>query len=82
MTPHPGRILDSQFLKPNQISPYRLAKEIAVSKPRICDIIRGERAISANTAIRLSRFFNNEAEYWLNLQTQFDLANERKKFSV
>lgn len=82
MLPHPGQILNSDFLKPNQISPYRLAKEIGVSKPRVCDIIRGERAISPNTAIRLSRFFNNEAEYWLNLQAQFDLAIERKKFCV
>ena len=80
MVPHPGTILYSDFLKPQKISPYRLAQEIEVSKPRICDIIRGKRAISPNTAIRLSRYFGNEPEFWLNLQQRFDLEIELQKF--
>lgn len=82
MVPHPGTILYSDFLKPQQISPYRLAQEIEVSKPRICDIIRGKRAISPNTAIRLSRYFGNEPGFWLNLQQKFDLEVELKKFPI
>lgn len=81
MAPHPGEILYADFLKPKKISPYRLATEIEVSKPRICDILRGERAISPNTAIRLSRYFGNEPEFWLNLQQKFDLEIELKKFA-
>lgn len=81
MIPHPGTILYTDFLKPQQISPYRLAQEIEVSKPRICDIIRGTRAISPNTAIRLGRYFGNKPEFWLNLQQKFDLAAELEKFS-
>lgn len=81
MIPHPGTILYTDFLKPQQISPYRLAQEIEVSKPRICDIIRGIRAISPNTAIRLGRYFGNKPEFWLNLQQKFDLATELEKFS-
>lgn len=80
MAPHPGKILESDFLKPKKISAYRLAAEINVSKPRICDIIRGERAISPNTAIRLSRYFGNKPEFWLNLQQKFDLVTEFKRF--
>jgi antitoxin HigA-1 len=70
---HPGEILLEEFMKPMNITQYRLAKEIHVSPMRISEIIHGKRAITADTAIRLGRYFNMEAKFWVNLQTSFDL---------
>lgn len=70
---HPGEILFEEFLKPMDISQYRLAKEIGVNPTRISEIIHGKRAISADTAIRLSLFFAMEAKFWMNLQAAYDL---------
>lgn len=70
---HPGEILLTEFLEPMGISQYRLAKDIGVTPRRINEIVHGRRAISADTALRLGRFFNMEAQFWLNLQTHHDL---------
>ena len=76
---HPGEILLEEFLKPMKISQYRLAKDIAVSPRRINEIVHGKRSISADTALRLSCYFGNSAQFWLNLQNHFDLEEERDK---
>jgi addiction module HigA family antidote len=70
---HPGEILIEEFLKPMEISQYRLAKDISVPPRRINEIVHGKRSISADTALRLGRFFGISPQFWLNLQTRFDL---------
>jgi len=70
---HPGEILIEEFLKPMGISQYRLAKDISVPPRRINEIVHGKRSISADTALRLGRFFGISPQFWLNLQTHFDL---------
>lgn len=79
--PHPGEILMEEFMKPLDISQYRLAKDISVPPIRISEILRGKRAISANTALRLARYFGTTAEFWLNLQNHYDLEKEEAKIS-
>ena len=69
----PGEILLEDFLKPMGLSQYRLAKDIGVPARRINEIVKGERAITADTALRLGRFFNMSAQFWLNLQSHYDL---------
>jgi addiction module HigA family antidote len=69
----PGEILLEDFLKPMGLSQYRLAKGIAVPARRINEIVKGERAITADTALRLGRFFNMSPQFWLNLQSHYDL---------
>ena len=76
---HPGEILLEEFLKPMSISQYQLAKDISVSSHRINEIVRGNRAVSANTAIRLSRYFGLSERFWLNLQSSYDLEVEKDK---
>ena len=70
---HPGEILLEEFLTPMGITQYRLAKSISVPQRRISEIVQGKRAISADTAPRLGRFFGMEAQFWLNLQSRYDL---------
>jgi len=70
---HPGEILIEEFLKPMGISQYRLAKDISVPPRRINEIVHGKRAITADTALRLGRFFKMSPQFWLNLQTRYDL---------
>ena len=70
---HPGEILGEEFLEPLGITQYRLAKSIGVAPSRIYAIMRGQRAITAETALLLSRFFGNSAGFWLGLQRQYDL---------
>ena len=70
---HPGRVLELEFLEPLEITSYALAKAIGVDPPRIYEIVRGARAISADTALRLGRYFGTSAEFWLNLQSHYDL---------
>ena len=72
---HPGEILLEEFLLPMEISQYRLAKDISVSQRRISEIVQGKRSITADTALRLGRYFGMEAQFWLNLQSRFDLLN-------
>ena len=73
---HPGEVLNEEFLKPLEITPYRLAKSIDVQQARIGQILRGSRSITADTAIRLGRFFDTTPQFWLNLQALYDLEAE------
>jgi addiction module HigA family antidote len=73
---HPGEVLLEEFLKPLAISQYRLAKDISVPPRRVNEIVLQKRGVSADTALRLSRFFGTSAEFWLNLQSQYDLDVE------
>ena len=70
---HPGEILEEEFLRPMRISRYRLAKSIGVDPRRVYAIVKGERGISAETALLFSRFFGNSAGFWMGLQSQYDL---------
>ena len=70
---HPGEILKGEFLDPLSVSQYRLAKDIGVTPRRINEIVLGRRAITADTALRLGRFFGMESRFWLNLQAQYDM---------
>lgn len=76
---HPGEILLEEFLEPLGLSQYRLAKDISVSPRRINEIVHGQRAISADTALRLSRYFGTTDRFWLNLQTRYDLELEKDR---
>ena len=75
---HPGEILLEEFLKPLNISAYRLSKDIGIPQTRTSEIIRGRRSITADTALRLSYYFGNSAKFWLGLQNDFDLEEEKK----
>jgi addiction module HigA family antidote len=80
MTPvHPGEILLEEFLEPMEISQYRLAKDIAVPPRRINEIVHRKRAITADTALRLSRYFGTSERFWMNLQTRHDLEVEKDR---
>lgn len=76
---HPGEILFEEFLEPMGISQYRLAKGINVPARRINEIVHGQRSISANTALRLARFFGTSERFWMNLQVRFDLELEKDR---
>lgn len=76
---HPGEVLLEEFLKPLEISQYRLAKEISVPPRRVNEIVHGNRAITADTALRLARFFGTTDRFWLNLQARYDLEVERDR---
>ena len=76
---HPGEILLEEFLKPMNISQYQLAKDISVPARRINEIVLGKRSISADTALRLSRYFRLSERFWLNLQSAYDLAVEKDR---
>ena len=74
---HPGEILYEDFMKPFGITQYRLAKEMHIYPRRVNEIVHGKRAISANTALRLARYFGTSAELWMNLQAHYDLELAR-----
>jgi addiction module HigA family antidote len=76
---HPGEILIEDFLRPMGITQYRLAKDISVPQRRIGEIVNGKRAITADTALRLGRFFGMEAQFWVNLQAHYDLEVARDR---
>jgi addiction module HigA family antidote len=76
---HPGEILMEEFLKPMAISQYRLAVDISVPPRRINEIVHGKRAITADTALRLARYFGNSEGFWMNLQTRYDLEIQRDR---
>ena len=78
---HPGEILLEEFLAPLGISQYRLSKDINVSPRRINEIVHGTRSISANTALRLAKYFKTSPQFWLNLQSHYDLEKENDKIS-
>lgn len=76
---HPGEILSEDFLKPMGLSAYRLSKGANIDQTRISEIIRGKRSITADTALRLARFFGNSPEFWLNLQAHYDLEQKKRQ---
>lgn len=76
---HPGEILVEEFLEPLELTQYRLAKDISVPARRINEIVHGERGVSADTAIRLARYFGNSEQFWMNLQARYDLEVERER---
>lgn len=75
---HPGEILLEEFLIPLNISAYRLSKDLKIPQTRISEITKGNRRITADTALRLSQYFNNSAKFWLGLQDDFDIEEERE----
>ncbi|MBI3512285.1 MAG: HigA family addiction module antidote protein [Bacteroidetes bacterium] len=75
---HPGEILQEEFLIPLDISAYRLSKEIGIPQTRVSEIVKGNRRITADTALRLSIFFGNSAKFWLGLQDDFDIEDEKR----
>ncbi len=75
----PGEILREDFMEPMDISINRLSRDLAVPPNRISEIVNGKRGITADTALRLERYFGNEAQFWLNLQTEFDLRIMKRK---
>ncbi len=78
---YPGEILKEEFLKPFNITQYRLAKDISVSPRRINEIVHGTRAITADTALRLGRYFGVSPQFWLNLQSRYELETQAEKLS-
>ena len=79
---HPGELLQEEFLEPLGLSQYRLAKDISVPPRRINEIVHGKRSISANTALRLARYFGTTDRFWLNLQSRYDLELEKDRLGA
>jgi antitoxin HigA-1 len=79
---HPGEVLAEEFLSPLGISAYKLSKDIQVPQTRISEILKGNRRITADTALRLSRYFGTTAKFWLGLQDDFDLEEETVNISA
>ena len=77
---HPGEVLKEEFLEPMGLSVYRLSKETGLLQPRLSQIIKGERGISAETALKLGKFFGVPAEFWMNLQTLYDIEEAQKRY--
>ena len=75
---HPGKILFYEFLEPLEISAYRLSKDLKIPQTRISEIIKGNRRITADTALRLSKYFGNSAKFWLGIQDDFDIENQKE----
>lgn len=75
---HPGEILNEEFLSPMKITEYRLSKDISVPPRRINEIVHGKRAITADTALRLAKYFCNSPQFWLNLQSRYDLEVQKE----
>jgi addiction module HigA family antidote len=78
---HPGEVLDEEFLKPLHVSAYRLAKETKIPQTRISEIIKKKRRITADTALRLAKFFGTTPQFWLGLQNDYDLEESQKDIS-
>lgn len=78
---HPGEILLEEFLVPMNITAYRLAKETKIDQTRISEIIKGKRSITIDTALRLSKFFGNSPEFWINIQNHYDLEEKKSKLA-
>jgi addiction module HigA family antidote len=77
---HPGEVLFEDFLKPMGISPYRLSRSVHIDQTRISEVIRGKRNITADTALRLGKFFSTSPDFWLNMQNRYDL--EKKQLEI
>jgi len=78
----PGEVLEEEFMVPMGLSQYRVAKEIHVSPRRINEIVKGKRSITADTALRLARYFGTTAQFWLNMQTSYDLECAAEKVEL
>jgi len=76
---HPGEILSEEFMQPMGLSQYRLAKDVGVPPVRIHEIVHGKRAVTANTALRLARYFGTSDRFWMNLQVRYDLEVEKDR---
>lgn len=76
---HPGEILHEEFLKPMGISSYRLSKDTFIPQTRVSEILKGNRRVTADTALRLSKFFGTSAKFWLGLQVDYDLEEEKTR---
>ncbi len=76
---HPGEILYNEFLKPLGITVYRISKDLNIPQTRISEIIKGNRRITTDTALRLSKYFGNSAKFWLGLQNDYDIEKEQKE---
>jgi addiction module HigA family antidote len=76
---HPGEILQEDFLVPMNITAYKLAKETFIDQTRISEIIRGKRSITIDTALRFAKFFGTTPEFWINIQTQYDMENKKEE---
>ncbi|RKQ49297.1 addiction module HigA family antidote [Roseivirga pacifica] len=76
---HPGEVLKEEFLEPLNISAYKLSKDTFIPQTRVSEILKGNRRITADTALRLSKYFSNSAKFWLALQTDYDLEEQRIK---
>jgi len=79
---HPGEVLLEDFLKPMGLSQYRLAKETGVSQIRVSEIVRGKRAVTADTALRLAKFFGTSVKFWMGLQTDYDVEEAQRKLGT
>jgi addiction module HigA family antidote len=77
---HPGEVLKEEFLEPMGITVYRLSKETGLSQTRISQIVKGERSITAETALKLGKFFSVPAEFWMNLQALYDIEEAQKRY--
>jgi antitoxin HigA-1 len=75
---HPGEVLEEEFLIPLEITAYRLSKDIGIPQTRISEILKGNRRVTADTALRLAKYFGNSAKFWLGLQDDFDLEQETR----
>ncbi len=75
---HPGEVLQEEFLVPLGLSAYKLSKDIGIPQTRVSEIIKGNRRITADTALRLSKYFGNSAKFWLGLQDDFDIEEEEQ----
>ena len=75
---HPGEVLQEEFLLPLRLSAYKLSKDVGISQTRVSEIIKGNRRITADTALRLSKYFGNSAKFWLGLQDDFDIEEEEQ----
>jgi addiction module HigA family antidote len=76
---HPGEVIGEEFLKPMGISVYRLSKETGLSQTRMSQIVKGKRSVTAETALKLGKFFGVPAEFWMNLQALYDIEEARKR---
>ena len=75
---HPGEILNLEFLEPLEITAYRLSKDLKIPQTRISEIVKGNRRITADTALRLSKYFGNSAKFWLGIQDDYDIEEEKE----
>ena len=78
---HPGEVLQEEFLIPLGLSAYKLSKDIGIPQTRISEILKGNRRVTADTAVRLSRYFGNSAKFWLGIQDDFDIEEEEQRKS-